>query len=164
MKKDRLHTVDLLFTLTLFCLFAASALILVRIGAAVYGNTADALTQNFGLRTSLSYVAEKVRQNDTAGGVRLGELEGRDALVLEQEENGVRLTTWIYYDDGALKELYVAEGTTPAASMGQRIAELRDFEIREKDGLFTFTCTDEKGRSASVSAYPRSAAGEEAQP
>ena len=73
---DQSHTTDLLFTLGLFCVFAATAFILVMIGIQVYRSTAGQMQDTFSTRTAVSYVAEKLRQHDTAGGVSMGEIEG----------------------------------------------------------------------------------------
>lgn len=62
--KNQGHIVDFFFTLSLFCLFAASALIVVIIGSGVYRNTTVQMEENYVARTALSYVAEKVRQHD----------------------------------------------------------------------------------------------------
>ena len=85
--KNQGHIVDFFFTLSLFCLFAASALIVVIIGSGVYRNTTVQMEENYVARTALSYVAEKVRQHDTSGGVRLTEEEGETVLVLQNTEN-----------------------------------------------------------------------------
>ena len=60
---------DFLFTLLLFLLFAVSALGLILTGAGVYERTVNSMEDNFEERTALSYVAEKLRQNDGAGTV-----------------------------------------------------------------------------------------------
>ena len=84
--KNQGHIVDFFFTLSLFCLFAASALIVVIIGSGVYRNTTLQMEENYVARTALSYVAEKVRQHDTSGGVRLTEGEGETACASEYRE------------------------------------------------------------------------------
>ena len=77
------HMVDFLFTIALFCAFAATSLIVVIIGANVYQGTVRGMNENYALRTSLSYVSQKVRQNDGAGEIHIGTLDGVPALVLE---------------------------------------------------------------------------------
>ena len=81
MQRARSSVIDVLFTLALFCVFCASALAVVLIGADVYTSTARNMDQNFSARTAVSYVAEKVRQSDAAGAVALGEIGGGQALV-----------------------------------------------------------------------------------
>lgn len=75
--QPRRHVIDLLFTLALFCVFAASALLVVLIGADVYESSARGMDRNFDLQTSLHYVAAKVRQCDAAGAVRAGSWAAR---------------------------------------------------------------------------------------
>ena len=59
MQRNRGSVIDVLFTLALFCVFCASALAVVLIGADVYTSTARNMDQNFSTRTAVSYVAEK---------------------------------------------------------------------------------------------------------
>lgn len=150
------HVVDLLFTLALFCVFAASSLTVVLIGANVYKGTIQSMNNNFDMRTSLTYLSEKVRQNDVAGGVYLSELEGKPALVLEQTFDDTQYQTWIYHDDSSLKELFTRKGNDISLSDGQEIMTTTEFLLEQnEDGLFVFTCTDQEGNSATVKVAPR---------
>lgn len=157
--REQSHMVDLLFTLALFCVFAASSLIIVIIGADVYGRTAQGLDKNFNLNTALCYVTEKIRQNDTTGAVRLGELEGREALVLDTTVDGQTYYTYIYFHDGALREIYTAKENHVSVDDGQSIVELSDFEIRRRAAdLFRFSAVSEDGMRAETVVALRSAA------
>lgn len=51
MQTVRRSFVDVLFTLALFCVFCASALAVVVIGADVYTSTARSMDDNFSTRT-----------------------------------------------------------------------------------------------------------------
>ena len=95
MQRNRGSVIDVLFTLALFCVFCASALAVVLIGADVYTSTARNMDQNFSTRTAVSYVAEKVRQSDAAGAVALGEIGGGQALVLTKEGESGLFKTYI---------------------------------------------------------------------
>ncbi|MEG1774341.1 MAG: DUF4860 domain-containing protein, partial [Oscillospiraceae bacterium] len=106
--RPKSHAMDLLFTLALFAVFAATLLMVVTIGADVYKRIADSMEKNFDLRTSLSYVAEKIRQNDTQDAVSIGTLGEGQALILEQSIGGTAYRTYIYYEDGALREIFAA--------------------------------------------------------
>ena len=79
------------------------------IGSGVYRNTTVQMEENYVARTALSYVAEKVRQHDTSGGVRLTEEEGETVLVLQNTENttDTDYLTYIYSYDGWLCELVI---------------------------------------------------------
>ena len=63
------------FVLALFGVFAVSALALVTIGADVYQHTVEDMGVNYESRTAVSYIMEKVRQNDTADSIFLTDLE-----------------------------------------------------------------------------------------
>ena len=84
------HTVDFLFTLSLFCVFAVCAFLVVSMGVKVYRSTARYLEDTYSARTALSYVAEKIRQHDAEGQTALTQLEGRNAILLTDEIDGSR--------------------------------------------------------------------------
>ena len=54
-KNENRHMVDVLFVLSLFCVFAFSALMLVIIGADVYKKTAAHMDTNYASRISYAY-------------------------------------------------------------------------------------------------------------
>ena len=74
-KQEKHFIVDILFVLALFGVFAVSALALVTIGADVYQHTVEDMGVNYESRTAVSYIMEKVRQNDTADSIFLTDLE-----------------------------------------------------------------------------------------
>lgn len=146
MKQERGHVIDLLFTLALFCVFAASSFLVVLMGANIYKQTVTQMTQNYNTRTSLSYLAEKIRQNDIADGIRIGEVEGATALVLEQKVGESTYQTWIYSSGGELREVMVAQGAKVKAADGQPIMELADLQVdRSPEGLLSLTTIDPDG-------------------
>ncbi len=160
MKRTESHTTDLLFTLGLFCVFAASAFLLVLIGIRVYRSTAAQMDDTFSTRTAVSYVAEKLRQHDAAGAARLGELEGQPALILEDETDAGAVVTYIYADSEALWELTVSPWTEPARQLGDRILEVRDFTMRDVgDGFLEFSASDSTGSTVRFLTRLRSEEG-----
>lgn len=139
MEREKHFIVDVLFVLALFGLFAVSALILVTIGANVYKRTVDDMSANYETRTSVSYIAEKIRQNDTLSlssedGISITELSREPALLLEQDINGEAFYTYLYYYDGYLKELFVRKGSfigSNSLTAGQNIMELSSFSLKQ---------------------------------
>ena len=95
-KKNHTHVTDVLFTLSLFCLFTACAFLVILIGIQVYKTTVSDLEDNYSSKTALSYVTEKLRQHDFAGGVSVTSLEGETALVLADDAEGETYLTYIY--------------------------------------------------------------------
>ena len=147
--KKKHSVIDLLFTLTLFCVFSASALVVVMIGANVYKSTVAGMNENYGTRTAIAYVSEKVRESDTSGAVELVELAGTTALALTRGENDAAYTTYIYYADGALRELFVQGAAVPELAAGQPVALLSGASFAPvRDGLYRFTAAGDAGEEA----------------
>lgn len=86
--RNRTHVTDILFTLSLFCLFTACAFLVVLTGIQVYRTTVSDMEDNYSSKTALSYVTEKIRQHDFAGGVSVVSLKGENALVLKDQADG----------------------------------------------------------------------------
>ena len=146
MKQQQGHVVDVLFSLALFCVLAASALLVILLGANVYQQTVSGMAQNYNTRTSISYLAEKIRQNDAAGSITIGEVEGADALILEQQSGQSDYQTWIYSSGGKLREVMVTGGTTVKTADGQPIMDLADLKIDwDAEGMLQLTATDGDG-------------------
>lgn len=144
------HIVDILFVLALFCVFAASALTLVTIGADVYRQTASHMTDHFSERTACSYLTEKLHQSDTADAVTVGELEGVPAVMISQEIDGEFYCTYLYLYDGYLKELFVRKDSYAGddiLSAGQNILAVTSFQIEELgNGLLCLKLDTGNGR------------------
>ena len=159
-RRIQAHTVDFLFTISLFCVFAVCALLVVSTGVQAYRSTALYLEDTYSARTALSYVAEKIRQHDAAGRVALTQLDGVNAVLLTDEIDGNVYETYIYPDGGWLCELSVRQGTAVSAHMGQQILRVDGFSIEEAGGGFLrFTAPDSRGRTYSFLLHLRSSGG-----
>lgn len=155
MKTDSLktggHMIDIIFTLALFCVFAASALLVVLIGANVYKNTMAEMNKNFNTRTSVTYISTKVHQNDAAGSIYLERFDAFDALVLEEEIAGQVYETRIYHYDGELRELLCKKDTVIEPADGQVIMNVAELTMEQvQDDLLRVTSVDENGNRASL--------------
>ena len=128
---ERKHMVDILFVLTLFFVFALSALTLVVLGANVYRSTVDHMDESFTDRTSYAYVTQKLRQNDEAGALSVGDFGGSSACIITQEINNTIYNTYIYAYDGYLCELLARADMDMGPEDGTRILELEDFKIEQ---------------------------------
>lgn len=160
-KNENNHIIDILFTLALFCVFAASALFVVLIGANVYKSTVTQMNDNFSTRTSLSYVSEKIRQNDTKGAVSITDLEGTPALLLSQKYDNIFLETYIYEQNGSLMELFIQGDQVPQKDDGQSIMEVDSFEMEQiNDHLFHFISADTNGHEMEIYISPKSIGGD----
>ncbi|MCL1989175.1 MAG: DUF4860 domain-containing protein [Firmicutes bacterium] len=151
--RNRRHIVDVLFTLALFCVFAAASLIVVFIGAEVYRNAVNRIDTGFEVNTTLMFVSTNIRQRDSYNAVRIDEIEGHHALVLQQDIGEQTFETWIFHYDGALREIFInAENRTVLAlAAGQHLVNVYYFDIElVEDRLVAITVGSESGYSAQM--------------
>lgn len=150
-RTQRKHMIDFLFSVALFFVFALSALIVILLAARIYQSTTENSSLNYTSRTSLSYISEKIHQNDLNGAVYLDNFDGYDALVMEQKLEDVTYYTYIYAYNDELKELFTSGDSSIKASSGQTILNIRDFSMEQiSDNLLRFSCTDQNNQKASA--------------
>ena len=155
-RRQNEHTTDLLFILSLFCVFAASAVLVITFGANVYQNTVRQMDENYNQRTCLAYVANQVRQHDAAGRVYLSEITGQPALILEDGDGDGRYFTAIYWYEGSLRELYTAKDSGLTAADGVELLPLTAFAMREEDGLLRVEAIGPQGEELGLNLSLRS--------
>ncbi len=156
--KEKNHVTELLFTVALFCVFLISAVFVIVIGADVYQHTQKASDANYGRRTSLSYIIEKIRQGDENGGISIGEMEdGTPAVMITLDFNDTAYTTYIYSSEGEMRELFARDGASTDPSDGTSLIKDVDLSFEELgDSLLRITVTDKEGASSSVLVHPSS--------
>lgn len=151
------HMIDVIFPIALFVIFALSALTVLLLAANIYRFTTENSALNYTARTGLSYISEKIHQNDVGGRIEIGELEGREALVMTQEYGDTKYCTYIYAYDNELRELFMKENAKAELSAGTSIMEVQDFSMKQQDeGIFRFTCTDQNDQTDSILVTVRS--------
>lgn len=151
------HSLDILFVLALFALFAISSLLLVLFGARVYKQISGDMSDNNALATSISYVVNKVRASDTAGMVSVGEFDGCPAVLLEQDIEGTIYQTAIYYYDGSLRELFARKELEFKAKDGAEVVKVADFSIKDTgNGVIQLAASNGAGREQDMLLCVRS--------
>ena len=150
LKNARKHSTDILFVLLLFLVFTSSALAVILLGAKVYQNTASRMESNYTVRT------EKIRHADESGAISPGELDGLPALILSQEIEGTSYRTYLYFQDGALKELLTEASREVTPEQGTVIVSLAGFSIEKtEDGFYSVRAEDANGEVLSAYIRPR---------
>ncbi len=145
--KQKRHATDLIFVLSLFCLFTVLSLLVVIQGADVYQGISQEMDANYSARGTVAYLTEKARQNDCENGVSVEEVAGQPALVLSKEINGSVYETWSYLYDGSLREVTVKQGAEVGPESGQPVMELNSLQLELEDSrLLKIIATDTKNR------------------
>lgn len=142
------HRIDALFPILLFLVVTLFALLVIVLSAKIYKNTTENSHRNHQARIALSYVSEKIHQQEKSS-ISMTTFHGVDALVIDQTYDENLYHTFIYYADGAIRELFMKEGTKASLSDGKVILEVLDFSMETADeGLLYFTCTDSHNQQA----------------
>ena len=115
----RKHTIDILFPWALFGLLAICGLLVLILAADIYQDTTTMADENYESRTVLSYLTEKIHQNDN-GTVTIGSVDGTDSLIIRQDYDGEEYCTYIFEEDFKMEAL--------------------------ENGLLHFSCMSEDGR------------------
>lgn len=153
MKRIQHHMIDLLFPIALFFVFASTALAVLVLSANSYQSIQTGSEASFEQNTALSYLTEKIRQNDVQGdtAISLCELEDYPALAISQSYLGKPYVTYIYVQDGQLKELFTQAEIPVYADAGTPIMQVDDLQMQQlTDNLFQFTCTSKNGSHTSA--------------
>lgn len=122
------HSVDVVFAVTLFALFAVLSLMLVLIGVRSYSGAVERSAAAAQTRAQVLYLSNKVRSADQAGGVAVRQENGICVLSLAEETDGEPYETLIYCHDGKLMEQLAAKGDSFEPGNGQEIAEAASFQ------------------------------------
>lgn len=147
----RTRSFDTVFVITLMCAFIIISLLLVGIGANLYRTQQETSQGDYELRTALSYVSNRVKQ--CRGETEIEEFGGVRTLTFTEEIAGVDYLTYIYYYDGALRELFTAADSQFDPEQGQTVTALADFTFKLQDGVLTLRAQSTKGSARTLSLY-----------
>ena len=145
-ERDRIR-VDSAGVIVLGAVFLFLSIGLVMMGGSVYRSIMDKSDESDMTRTTFAYIANQTRRADSNGGVQVARYHDKDALLLSQVYGDYTFITHLYYYEGALRELFVEEGTELDLEAGLPIVWLEDISFKQNDrGLITVTAMFEGGR------------------
>lgn len=137
--KEQKHSIEVIFTMVTFLTYAMALLMFVSLGATVYRSVTQQMELHQTQRTAENYLREKVRQNDRAGDVSIGEIEGVPALQISQTVGGKEYVTYIFTEGGSLKELLVSAEKKAKMSDGTVLLSMEEVSFAEEQGCLTVT-------------------------
>lgn len=140
----------------LFGVFALCSLMVILLGARLYNISSERMEDNSAARIGLSYISNKVRQQDYADSIEIERLGYVDALCLYQTINGEEYRTLIYWEDGYIRELFARTGLDIDLAAGLEIQPADWLSFKETDGGITVTLEYNAGKTASIFLAPRS--------
>lgn len=143
---------DTVIVLVIFCVFAASVLMVLMLSGNIYKNTAEMSNEKYSERTTLSYIWSKVKNMDEASGIYVYDFGGVPSLCFEETLGGVKYRTLIYCYEGVIKELFYDAAQTFSPGSGMTILEAESLTFEQlEDGLIKVISGDN-----SVFISPRS--------
>ncbi len=155
------HSIDVIFMFVLFTFFAILSVLIIVIGSGVYEKISNNKALNEQSRTTLSYVVNKVRGAESEYSVRMEQAEGKDVLVIDNEIEGMKMSTLLFVKNGKLKEATIMTGDEYTLDFGDIVIDVNDFyfDINEEDGLLTVGIIDTQGYESKTSVYLKKMGG-----
>lgn len=144
MKQQRTRSAETVFALSLLVLFAGLSLFLVVIGGNTYRAITARMNENNEVRTSLSYITNKVHAS--GGGAAVQSEDGVDTLVLGEGD----YVTYIYTYEHALYEYYTSADAPFAPNYGEKLVEDVDLSFAQEGNFLRATLTQADGSEESV--------------
>lgn len=139
---NRHHSIDTLFVLLLFALFAVTALLVTVSGAAAYRSSSEQMEERFNKQTCINYITAKIRANNEKDKISVGELNGINALCITDIFDGIKYVTYIYQYDGMVRELFCNSEISLPPSSGSALTEAKGLSFEKDGNLFEVTLTD----------------------
>ncbi len=140
--KPNKSRLDSIFVLTLFVLFAASLLIVTVYFAKIYRHSGERITKRFDESVTFSALTQKIRSCDHAGGIEVISQENDNVLKLNEQIDGTDYSTYIYYRDGSLYELFNTADTEFVPDYGMPMISADAFDITtDDDGCYVLKIT-----------------------
>ena len=152
LSKKKSISIDIIFVMTLFAIFTILSSLVIVIGINVYKNISVSQDNNNQIRTTLTYIVNKVRANDEAEMIYIENKDNTDILVFESDMDGTRIQNLIFCNNGELKEATIAKGDDFDLAFGDVVIKTKaiDFDIKKNRLIINVKDKDGKDISQSV--------------
>lgn len=136
----RQFSFQFIFIMLLFLMIVFLSVMIIMLGKDIYSEINNDRTGNYEKRVSLSYVANKIRQNDKESSIMIESLNGENAVVINEVYDGAKYETWIYFYNNAIYEMFIDAGMEFNLDDGIKILDVESFNIEKlKEDLYKFT-------------------------
>lgn len=151
-KSQKLDTV---VALMVFCVFAASVLMVLTLGGSIYKSTNELYQEGYEERTGLSYIWSKVKNGDESGSVYIDSFQGLSVLCLDEEYGGVTYQTKLYLYDGWIYELFCEADLEFSPEEGIPVMQIQSLDFKQMENGLIKAASD----SEELIILPRSKRG-----
>ena len=112
--------------------------------------------ENYEKRIDISYITEKIKQWDEQNSISIGTFHNKTALIHTEMTAGKKYYTYIYQENGALRELMIRDGLDTKKVQGEEIVPAKGFEIKEQNQMYDIRITGEDGVKYRTCVYRQS--------
>lgn len=130
LRKDD-NQIDTMAVLMLYLMFSILVIFTFVTGIKAYNSIRRQNSDNYSLRTTLQYVANKTKAYQKTGAISIGKISEKPALVINELLDGKEFNTYIYESNGKLYELFIEADTKIDLSWGTEINTIQSFEIEQ---------------------------------
>lgn len=152
--------IELVLVMLLLIIVAVSVFLLTSAGSSAYARLSGNASTSSDSRIALSYIDVRIKKLDGIGRVSVCPAPFGDgqALLLSQAIEGRDYETYLYVDQGSLKELIIEKGRAVTPDMATDLASVEQMRIQmESDHLLSVTLATKR-----LSAHSDSAGAAEA--
>ncbi len=151
MRERRNASAQTVCILTIFLIFSVASLLLVLSSVDAYDKVSDISTNNSQLRATLSYISNKIKVNDSNGGIRITEHDGVEVLEISEMIDGYEYMTLLYWYNGELLEQFIYSEDEFRADYGESVTRIAEFDMNiENENLLSFYAKTEDGIDDSI--------------
>ena len=146
-------SIEVLATMLLLLLLGICIFSLAITSTSAYERIYQEKSVSSSVRTALSFIEMKIRQNDIQGAVRIenNPINLEQSLVITEEYNSEFYETWIYRSGGKLREAFMPAGEPPADDLSFEIADLSGFSISmDRNTIRVSVMGNEQGKQVSL--------------
>jgi len=144
-ERSRKRSISGLAALVLLGVFAAGILTVLLSGARAYQRLTERDAQSYDSRTSLQYLATKVRQTPSPDALALSDFGEGDSLLIRETIDGEDYWTQVYCYDGWLMELFTVAEAGLAPEDGEKILPAESLSFHRSGDLLQLQIVDEAG-------------------
>ncbi len=141
------HSLSAVFLFSLIIIFALFVFLVAMLGMRSYHKVVENADQSYQARSSILYVVNKLRSMDKEYTVAIEARDGIEVLVLKETIDNESYETLIYYEQGALREIFKKTDTDTDLSLGDEVVAVNDFTVKIIGDMVYFSITDLNGKS-----------------
>ena len=167
--QDSRHSSQLIFTISLFLLYVIMAILVILCGANVHEQVHENSMMNNNIRTSISYIREKIHQGDMHGNISSSHIAYNDnpldVLSITSTYDLRDYITYIYCHDNQLYELFTSADAAFTPTAGTALTDIKAMTIEEANYMHSspimkITITDSLNTNHVLLVHPNSVDGQ----